>query len=247
MDLELGFPHPHINSQSSFALSQSDDSKFMKLCRFACLHARLLNQQAEFLAIEQQLEKPDKIDESVHALNARATQPAEAMGVVHYLRPLLGEIEGKLNEYNSMVLQIQYFTQIDEAKTRQRYISVGQFLEWGPDIHTDRSKTGDIAWLKYELAVKQFLNEKGSAFLNTPLDRQWLEEGPEEANTSRSLWSTVKTELQNGQDLLLGFAIGRIMMFCWHILFWAGHITAALGFGLVANMPESENSSIAKL
>lgn len=146
-----------------------------------------------------------------------------------------------------MVLRIYSFAQTDKAKLRQRYTSVGQFLKQGPGIHMDRSMTEDITWLKYELAVKEFLNEKGSAFLNTPLDREWLEEGHEEANTSRSLWSTVNLGVKDGKDFLLGFVIGRIMMFCWHILFWAGHITAALGFGLVANMPESEKSSIAKL
>ncbi|KAL8881216.1 MAG: hypothetical protein Q9198_001538, partial [Flavoplaca austrocitrina] len=198
-------------------------------------------------AIEQQLDKLDKIDDRVHASDARATQPGEAMGVVHYRHPLLGEIEGELSEYNSMVLRIYSFAQTDKAKLRQRYTSVGQFLKQGPGIHKDRSMTEEITWLKYELAVKQLLNERGSAFLNKPLDRQWLEEGPGEPSTSRSLWSTIKTEFQNGQDLLLGFAIGRIMQFCWHILFWAGHITAALGFGLVASMPESEKSSIAKL
>ena len=146
-----------------------------------------------------------------------------------------------------MVLQIQYFTQVDVAELRQRYISVGQFLKRGPDIHMDRSKTGDIAWLKYELAAKEFLNEKGTAFLNRPLNRQWLEECHEEANTSRSLWSTVKFGVKNTEEYLLGFAIGRIMMFCWHIWFWTGHITAAIVFGLVANMPESRENPIARL
>ncbi|KAL9032168.1 MAG: hypothetical protein Q9180_006657 [Flavoplaca navasiana] len=247
-DLELGLHHPHINSWSPFAISQSDDFEFMLARRFAYLHARcLLNQQAKFLEIEQQLDKLDKIDDRVHASDAQARQPGEAMGVVRYRHPLLGEIEGKLSEYNPMVLRIYSFAQIDKAKLRQRYTSVGQFLKQGPGIYMDRSMTEDITWLKYELAVKQFLNEEGSAFLNRPLDRQWLEEDPGEANISRSLWSTLKTEFQNGQDLLLGFAIGGVMQFCWHILFWTGHITAAIGFGLVANMPESGENPIARL
>lgn len=98
---------------------------------------------------------------------------------------------------DSMVLHTRYFTQINVAKLGQRYISVGQFLKQGPDIHMDHSKTGDITWLKYELAVKEFLHEKGLAFLNRPLDRQWLEEGREEANTSSSLWSTVKKDSES--------------------------------------------------
>ena len=93
-DLELGHPHPQINSRSSFALSQSDDSEFMMLCRFAYFHARLLDQQAKFLETKQQLEKLDNIHDRVHALDARPTQPGEAMGV------LLDEIEGKLSEYS---------------------------------------------------------------------------------------------------------------------------------------------------
>ena len=146
-----------------------------------------------------------------------------------------------------MVLRIYSFAQIDKAKLRQRYTSVGNFLKQGPGIHMDRSMTEDITWLKYELAVKQFLTEKGSAFLNRPLDREWLEEGHEEAKASRSLWSTVNLGAKDGKDYLLGFAISRIMMFCWHILFWTGHITAAIVFGLVANMPESGENPIARL
>ncbi|KAL8840629.1 MAG: hypothetical protein Q9176_003742 [Flavoplaca citrina] len=248
IDLEQGHPYPHINSWLSSATSQSDDFDFMIYRRFAIFHARLLrNRRAEILELEQQLIKLDKIGDPVRALDARATQPGEATGVVHYRDQLLGELEGKLSEYNSMVLQTQYFTQIDIAKPRQQYISVGQFLKWGPDIHMDRSKTGDVVWQKYELAVKEFLNEKGSAFLNRPLDREWLEEGHEEANSSRRLWSTVKFGVKNRKDSLLEFAIGRIMMFCWHISFWTGHITAAIAFGLVANMPESGENPIARL
>ncbi|KAL8976015.1 MAG: hypothetical protein Q9205_007902, partial [Flavoplaca limonia] len=248
IDLEQGLTYPHTSFCSSSAISQSDDFEFMMLRRFACLHARfLLDREAKFLKIEEQREKLDKIDDRVRALDARATQPEEAMGVVHYWDQLLGEIEGKLSEFNSMVSQTRYFTQVDIAKPRQQYISIGQYLKWGPDIHMDRSETGDIVWQKYELAVKEFLNEKGSAFLNRPLDRQCFEEGHEEANSSRSLWSTVKFGVENRKDYLLGFAIGQILMFCWHILFWTGHITAAMVFGLVANMPGSGENSIARL
>lgn len=146
-----------------------------------------------------------------------------------------------------MLLQLRFSARIATSSPRQRYLSVGRFLEQGPDIHMDHSELQDNSWLNYELAVKEFLRDRSSTFLNKPLDRLWMEEPYQDADTSRESWTAVSVGLKNRINLLIGVSMGLMMQCCLHVLFWVGHITAALGFVLVANTSGSGGSPSAAL
>lgn len=146
-----------------------------------------------------------------------------------------------------MLLQMQSLGQIATSSPRQGYFSVGQFLEQGPDIHMDRSEAHEASWPKYELAVKDFLRDKGLAFLKKPLNRIWMEEPYQGANKSRKPSKTFRVGVESRISQLIGVSMGLTMQSCLHIFFWIGHITAALGFVLVANSAGSDKSSTAAM
>ncbi|KAL8643487.1 MAG: hypothetical protein Q9226_008337, partial [Calogaya cf. arnoldii] len=224
--------------------------------RFAFLHARLLlDRYQEF---EQELGKLDKVDDYFHPsygriskfrlTNIQNAQPRESIDFIKHRRLLLSDINEKLFEYNSMLVQMHTLPQYTTSgNPRQRYISVGQYLNHGPDIHLDRSGIRGNAWVKYQLAVKDFLRDQTSAFLNRPLDQEWLEETHQKANTSSKPWTTFKAGWKSGTDLPMRLAVASMIRFCVYILFWTGHITAALGFALVANIPKTGGNPIGAL
>ncbi len=111
----------------------------------------------------------------------------------------------------------------------------------------DRSGAQEASWLKYELAVKEFLRDKGPAFLKKPLNRLWMEEPYQEANKSRKASKTVRVGVRSRISQLIGISMGLTVQSCLHIFFWIGHITAALGFVLVANSAGSDKSSTAAM
>ncbi|KAL8993286.1 MAG: hypothetical protein Q9169_006459 [Polycauliona sp. 2 TL-2023] len=72
------------------------------------------------------------------------------------------------------------------------------------------------------------------------LDRHWLRTSCEEA---RNLKTAVDVWFKDKVDLAMGLSVGlvpSVMHCCLYIMFWTGHITAALGFVLTANTPMSE-------
>ncbi|KAL8776884.1 MAG: hypothetical protein Q9213_008093 [Squamulea squamosa] len=99
----------------------------------------------------------------------------------------------------------------------------------------DRSELKQNSWLEYEAAVRKFLDApENTGFLNKQLDQCWMEDSHKEAvNGFRQMCTTISCQVRNKIDLSLGLGIG--------ILFWVTHITAALGFVLIANTSGSEN------
>lgn len=148
---------------------------------------------------------------------------------------------------DSSLLKMRSLTSTTTPNARHHYITVGEFLEHGPDIYMDHSEVQNSIWSNYELEVEEFLRDKGTTFLNRPLDRHWMEKPYQEANDSLYSWTTISVGFKNKVDLLISLSLGLMIGLSMEILFWIGHITAALGFVLAANTPGSDGSPTAGL
>ena len=114
--------------------------------------------------------------------------------------------------------------------------SVRQYLEHGPPIHLPYPESTDPRWPEYEKAVQKILDDPATApWLDGPLDLDWTEISHRQLNwrgrveADHTFWgSRLGSKLDN-------WAIGG------GILFWISHITAALGFALIANTVSEAN------
>ncbi|KAL8680726.1 MAG: hypothetical protein Q9186_003125 [Xanthomendoza sp. 1 TL-2023] len=240
-DLKLGYPHGYPKVRAFF----NEDDDFMALRRFAFLHARLLVQkQAQILQMEAALEEVGRNEfytggrHASYPIPRRTRAPNVLPEHAVNSKGLLGTVEENLHMHNSTVLQVQSLMRIATSNVRQRYNTVGQFLTYGPEIHMNFDQIEERTWLEYEAAVRDFLRDKGTTFLKRPLDQCWMEEPHADGlNGSRNFLTAMGARIKNTIDFLLGFSMG--LMF-WTVLFWTGHITAALGFVLVANISGSD-------
>ncbi|KAL8819167.1 MAG: hypothetical protein Q9223_002343 [Gallowayella weberi] len=226
-DLELGDPKNNEGAVAGYpklaALWSEDENRnfnFMVFRRFGWFHTRLL--------LHKQTEKEREL---------------ERMGTPTVLPRHAATYQGLLNiieeefPYDSIVDSIvrQWYPsmQIATSNVRQRYKTVGQLLEYGPDIHMNFDQIEKLSWLKYETAVKDFLRDKGATFLEYPFDQSWINEPHEEGlNNLKRFLMVVDARTKNKFGLLLSLSMG--------VVFWTGHITAALGFVLVANISGSD-------
>ncbi|KAL8662979.1 MAG: hypothetical protein Q9168_008170, partial [Polycauliona sp. 1 TL-2023] len=252
IDLELGLPDQH-NGYPDLATHSDRSDSSMAYQRVAFLHSRLLNEQAMIQAMTQEQPKTKhelvKMEDHYRVSDRRHWMPRQVEPLVfqpggpvkfrHHRHLLLNDLEEKLYKFNSMVLQMRPLPQF-EKPSLQQYISVRQFLEEGPDIHMGHPTISDNFWPSYELAVKELLRDTGSKFLDRLVNVHWLEAPFKEAENSDQAPKTLGTQFKKSWDLLIGLGVALMMQPCLHVLFWIGHITAALGFVLTANSLGSE-------
>ena len=134
-----------------------------------------------------------------------------------------------------MLLKMQSLTESPKPSSWQ-YQSVRQFLRHGPLIHLTHREATNPQYLRYENAVREILCEPATApWLDGPLDPNCTE------TSHPQLYWCGRVEADH-------ISLGRRMKWIidnWAIsgemIFWISHITAALGFALIANTVSEAN------
>ena len=134
-----------------------------------------------------------------------------------------------------MLLRMKSLTELPKPSSRQ-YHSNRHYLWYGPPIHLTDAEARDPRWPGYENAVQNILHEPAIApWLDGPLESDWTEDSHQQRNWSgrveadHRVWGkTMKWKFDN-------WAIGG------GVSFWITHITAALGFALIANTVSEAN------
>ena len=134
-----------------------------------------------------------------------------------------------------MLLGMKSLMESPRPSSRQ-YDSVRQYLHHGPPIYLTYPESTDPRWPGYERAVQKILDDPATApWLDGPLDPDWTETSHRQLDwrgrveAVHGLWgSRMEWNLDN-------WVKGS------GILFWIFHITAALGFGLIANTVSEAN------
>ena len=120
-----------------------------------------------------------------------------------------------------------------------RYQSVREFLYHGPPTYMDFAEILDDRWRSYESAVDKILQDPGTfPWLDGPLDPRWSESVEKQLWLERG-WERVDhaSWIFKARGKLNRMAKGGL------ILFWISHITAALGFVLIANASNPVDTS----
>ncbi|KAL8731172.1 MAG: hypothetical protein Q9166_003579 [cf. Caloplaca sp. 2 TL-2023] len=207
---------------------------------FEELDWRQRGRQTIFRDIERKL---SEYSEYIHFSGSRQSQAFEEhvsrqrVSRQRDRQTIFREIERNFSEYNSMILTTKAFEHA--IPNNSEYRNVKQYLERGHYIYMDYTDTqSDFrqrSWKEYENAVKDFLQgPTGAAFLERPLDQDLMEAPRRRKQKNRACTSVVKNII----DLLVGATMG--------IVFWITHITAALGFVLLANLASSGSDDITK-
>ncbi|KAL8794046.1 MAG: hypothetical protein Q9195_003346 [Heterodermia aff. obscurata] len=218
------------------ALRASDDD-LMIYRRFGSLHARvLLYRQDELACLERQLEELDDLhvrDGQIRGLNSGNQHNHFEK---HSTRiTLLRKIRKKLSAFDSVLLGMKSLTDRPKPSSRQ-YHSVRRYLQHGPPIHLTETEATDPRWLRYEEAVQKILDDPATApWLDGPLDPDWTATSHRQLDWYGRVEADHRSWERRMEWKLDDWAIGG------GILFWISHITAALGFALIANTVSEAN------
>ena len=139
-----------------------------------------------------------------------------------------------------MILGMKFWTENLQPRIR-RYQSIREYLRHGPPIYLDYSEIRTNRWVEYERAVKDLLqNPKTSSWLDGPLDHNWsksLYQQSDEQGLKAALTTSTSRAIRRRDRIAIGGGI----------LFWISHVTAALGFVLIANTSGPDSRRMAEM